>query len=101
MSLESQLHSKADEHFKNAYGKLFTDFSAGLQHLTGRNLLDSYHDRTKELDPLREFLKLRYFEGDPQARVVFQAARDFHRERFVAAFIASVEHSQSFLGEQS
>lgn len=42
MSLESQLHDKADKQLAAAYSKLFADFEAGLVALIGRPFYDGH-----------------------------------------------------------
>ncbi len=100
MSLESQLHAKADEQFVHAYQKLFGDFLTGFQRLTGCDLASGYQPKPAELGALVQLQRLRYYEGDADARAVYQKARDLHRERFIADFIRHVEETNAFLGEQ-
>lgn len=100
MSLETQLHTKADEQFVNAYVKLFGDFLTGFQRLTGCDLGNGYQPKPAELGALVQFQRLRYYEGDADARAVYQKARDLHRERFVAEFIKRVEEVNSYMDGQ-
>lgn len=97
MSLEAQLHMKADEQFVQAYQKLFGEFLTGFQRLTGCDLGNGLGTRPAELGALVQFQRLRYYEGDPDARAVFHKARDLHRERFIAEFIKRVDEANSYL----
>jgi hypothetical protein len=97
MSLESQLHAKADKVFDVAYAKLFEDFTDGMAALTGKQISDAFGNSHDALKPFQQCMALRHFRGDQGTRAVHAAVRDLHRERYVAKFIAKAEELAAFV----
>lgn len=97
MSLHTQLAEAADKKFDSEYRKLFTDFCLNFRRLTGVNLEDQPHyndDRVRlaPLAPLFEAMLLRYSNGSDRATKARENAKELHRERFIAEFLA--KHSK-------
>lgn len=98
MSLESQLHEKADKEFDAAYRKLFDDFESGLRRLTGRALRDAYAKPLKQTEAFLPLLALRHVDGTSEARAVRDGVRDLYREQYVGNFIRMAEEMAAYAG---
>lgn len=99
MSLESQLHEKADKEFHLAYRKLFDDFEAGLRALTGSAISDGYgKPLIKQTAAFLPLLALRYAGSTDEARAVYDGVRDLYREKYVANFLRLVEEMAAYAG---
>lgn len=101
MSLESQLHEKADKQFDVAYRKLFDDFEIGLRALTGHALRDGYGKPLKQTEAFLPFLSLRYFDGTNEARSVRDGVRDLYREKYIAKFLSMAEEMAAYAGSNN
>ena len=102
MSLESQLHKKADAIFQKAYIALFTQFEAGLNALIGFRVEDQIKIQPSHiqaaLKPLADVVSMRYTGNSLSAAATARdCAINLHREKFIADFIKKAEELAEFV----